>query len=740
MTRSTLCVGLLLASTAGAQGMLIPTETSLPPLGVKYQRVTAQVVDGAAVTKVEQVFVNRTNRPLEAHYVFPLPKGAALQDFYLWIDGKKTRGEVLEKKKATDIYEGIVRRLQDPGLLEYVDSDAFRARVFPVPPRGEQRIELSFSQVLDYSAGLYRYHYPLGASSRGAPRLSVEQDFTFSATIRSKTPLRSIYSPTHRLGVSRKGDGEAVVGLESGPGTDISKDLDLFYTVSEKAVGLTVLSSRPDPSEPGFFMALVAPRMETKADEVVAKRVTFVMDTSGSMAGERIKLARDTLRSCVGRLNSVDEFNVVRFSTDVEALFDTPQPATKANVDKALRFIADLEAIGGTALDEALTRALQDGEGRGQRPHMVLFVTDGQPTVGETEEAEITAHAQAANRGSRLFTFGVGDDLNARLLDRVAEVGHGTSDFVRDGRDFEVKVGSFFDQVANPVLTDVALDLAAFGAYDVYPKRLGDLFKGQQLVVLGRYRTPREGTVVLSGQVNGKKSVFEYRGEMVKSGAPYDFVPRLWAIRKVGYLLEAIRLHGEKAELTGEVVALGKKYGIVTPYTSYLVVEDTPPVQPAPITATTPQPRSTMSGIGRSRGDVDSEPRPPPAEARRVVEKKALESAGGSAGVAASKAVRAMKDEEQVEPSGEAVRVASGRTFLLRGGRWVDAGADAAPKQLAVRAFSDAWFALLKARPELKAALALSNRLVLVVAPGKRVVIEPDAGETKAQAVEAFLK
>ncbi len=143
--------------------MLIPTDTSMGPLGIKYQRVSAEIIDGAAVTKVEQVFVNSSSRQLEAHYVFPLPKGAALQEFYLWINGKRTKGEMLEKQKATDIYhEGIVRRLQDPGLLEYVDTDAFRARVFPVPANGEQKIELTFSQVLDFNAGLYEYHYPLG--------------------------------------------------------------------------------------------------------------------------------------------------------------------------------------------------------------------------------------------------------------------------------------------------------------------------------------------------------------------------------------------------------------------------------------------------------------------------------------------------------------------------------------------------------------------------------------------------
>jgi Ca-activated chloride channel family protein len=768
MNRLVLAAVVLCAPLGRAQGMLLPTDTSLGPLGIKYQRVSAQIVDGAAVTKVEQVFVNASNRPLEAHYVFPLPKGAALQDFFLWINGKKTRGEVLEKQKAAEIYEGIVRRLQDPGLLEYIDTDAFRARVFPVPANGEQKIELSFSQVLDFTAGLYQYHFPLGASARGAPRLEVRQDFTFSATIRSKTPLRSIYSPTHRIGVSRKSDHEAIAGLELGPGTDISRDLDLFYTVSDQAVGLTILSTRPDTEQPGYFMALIAPKTDTRGDEVIPKRITFVMDTSGSMMGDRIRLARDTLKYCVQRLNPRDEFNVVRFSTDVEALFEKPQLASEANVKKALEFISGLEAIGGTAIDAALTRALKDGENRGERPHLVLFVTDGHPTVGETEETLIAQHAKAANKGSRIFTFGVGDDLNARLLDRIAEEGQGTSDFVRDEKDFELKIGGFYDKVANPVLADVALDLGAFGAYDVYPRRLGDLFKGQQLVVMGRYRTPKESTVVLSGSVNGKKTVFEYRGEMVKEGKAFDFVPRLWAIRKVGYLLEEIRLHGEKAELKDEIVSLGKKYGIVTPYTSYLVVEDTPmPVardQPPPLPVPRPwvggpleESRRDMAPRGSAGGFLRSMPAAsfaaaPPSEGDEGfgsafarggggVETKSLEASGGREAIAASKAVQKMKHEEVAQKVNEPVRVASGRTFIYRSGGWIDAEAIAGTaKQLEVKYLSDAYFALLKARPDLKAALALSDRLVIVVAKGKSIVIDPAGGETKADAVKAFLE
>lgn len=751
---------LLLLSSAGAraQGMLIPTDNAVGPLGIKYQRVSAEIQDGAAVTRVEQVFQNTGPRQLEAHYVFPLPKGAALQDFYLWINGKKTKGEILEKDKATGIYEGIVRRLQDPGLLEYVDSDVFRARVFPVPANGEQRIELTFSQVLSFNGGIYHYHYPLGAGRQGAGTLKVKQDFTFSATLSSKVPLRSIYSPTHPLGISRKGENNAVAGMEAGSGFDISKDLDLYYTVSDKAIGLSLLTHRPNPEEPGYFLALVSPRSEAQGDEVMGKRITFVVDTSGSMMGDRIKMARDTLKYCVQRLNPKDEFNVVRFSTDVEALFEKLEPATPDKVKKAVAFVESFEAIGGTAIDEALTRALKDGERRGERPHTVMFITDGHPTVGATDEGSIAKNAKTANKNkSRVFTFGVGEDLNARLLERVANDGSGVSDFMRDGKEFEVKVSAFYDKVSSPVLADVTLDLSAFGVFDVYPKQMPDLFKGSQLVVMGRYRNPGDMAVTLKGSVNGATKVHEYRATATKESKSQDFIPRLWAIRKVGYLLDEIRLNGERPELKQEVIALGKKFGIVTPYTSYLVVEDTP--MPVADNRVRPPPRPRRSleeskpddvgafdrifGGGRGAGGLapPSAAATPAAEPMSASEAEAtLKKSEGSMGIAVAKSVRGMKEADKDVGGSNAVRSAGGRTYVVRDGAWVDTElVDQVAKAVKVKYLSDAYFALLKAKPELKAAFAMGDRVVLAVAKGKSVAISPDAGETDAKKLLAAL-
>jgi Ca-activated chloride channel family protein len=767
-----LIAAVLLPMLASAQGLLLPTTPNARPLAIKSQRVTVEIQDGAAVTRVEQTFQNDSPSQLEAHYIFPLPKGAALSEFYLWVNGKKTKGEVLEKEKATTIYEGIVRRLADPGLLEYVDSDVFRMRVFPVPARGEQKVELTFSQVLNYSSGLYHYHYPLGATAKAQPsdwRLvesKAKNDFTFSAKVSTKTPLRSIYSPTHQMDISRRGESAAIVGLEQVGGADLSKDLDLYFSVSDKAVGLSLLTYKQG-DEPGYFLALIAPKTEVSPNEIGAKRVTFVIDTSGSMQGERMKIARDALKYCVTRLNPQDTFNVVRFSTDVEPLFTALKPANKENIQKAVSFVDQMEALGGTAIDEALVRGLQDNDGKSPTPHLLLFITDGQPTIGETDEGVIAKHAKDGRKTkTRLFTFGVGEDLNARLLDRLAAEGTGTSDFVRDGKEFETKISGFYDKVSNPVLADLALDLSSIDAYDLYPRKLPDLFKGTQLVVMGRYRKPGDAKVVLTGYVNDGKRTFEYGTTAPREATRDDFIPRLWAIRKVGFLLEEIRLRGERPELRDEVITLGKKFGIVTPYTSYLVVEDEPMVanrpppppvmrpwddQPAPRPESRPRmmedaskaeaDEDSFDGLlgGSARGAASGGAQAPSA-APMAAPAEAMNSAEGKSGVAVSRATKKMKEQERGPSASEPVRVAAGRTYIFRDGGWIDSEALTHPgKQLKVKFLSKAYFELLQARPDLKAAFALGERVVVVVGKGKSIIVGAE-GEQEPDKVRAFLK
>lgn len=550
-------------------GIMIPKRVDVSPLAIKYHRVDVAIEGQVAQTKVDQAFINHTSRQLEATYVFPLPKEASVSDFAMFMNGKRVSGELIERNKARRIYQDIVRRMRDPGLLEYLGGNLFKASVFPIPPRGVQKVELSYSQVVSMDGGICQYTYPLKTGEKAS---RVQDDFTVRVKLKSTVPLKSIYSPSHEIDITRKGNHEASVGLEAS-GVSLDKDFVLYYTASEKDFGLSLLTHRKKGDD-GYFMLLISPKAELSDAEIAQKDMCFVIDTSGSMSGEKIDQARQALKYCVNSLRAGDKFNIVRFSTDVENFSEGLQAASKQNLKKAIDFIDQLAARGGTDINSALRAALAM-KTDAARPYLVVFLTDGKPTIGEVSEDAIVKNvADRDARVPRVFTFGVGYDVNTHLLDKVAARSRGASEYVKPAEDIEVKVSRFYDKASRPVLADLALDVGQAGLYDVYPKQLPDLFSGMQLLVLGRYKKDGHVAIKLSGQLNEQKKELVYEGDFPADAADNRFIPQLWATRKIGYLLEEIRLHGQQKELVDEVIALSKEHGVMTPYTSYLVVED----------------------------------------------------------------------------------------------------------------------------------------------------------------------
>ena len=377
----------LLAPDARAQGVLVPTNRDLGPIALKHQRVQVEVKNGTAVTRIEQVFHNSAGRDLEATFLFPMPEEAAILDFAMWINGRKVHGEVLDRTKARGIYERIVRRMRDPGLIEWAGHSLFQARIYPVPARGDQKIEIAYTQVLPYEDGVYRYRYPM-RTPHGAMRTL--EDFTMHVELTSATPIRNVYSPTHEVYVRKRDEQHATAGFEKDAAL-LDKDFELLYTVSREDIGLNLLTYRPK-GKPGYFLMMAAPKATWAEREIVGKNVVFVVDTSGSMKEHgKMARARAALRYCIERLNPKDRFNIIRFSSDVERFRDGFVGADEARRE-ALDFVDGLEAAGGTAIHAALldALALDDAE----RP-IVVFVTDGRPTIGKTSTKVI---AEAVTR------------------------------------------------------------------------------------------------------------------------------------------------------------------------------------------------------------------------------------------------------------------------------------------------------------------------------------------------------
>ena len=716
-------VSLLVISNLGyADGFIIPVPppgvVRVPPLAIKYHRVSVEIDDLVARTKIDQVFVNEFNRDLEGTYIFPLPKGANITDFAMYINGERISGELLESDKARSIYQNIVNQMRDPALLEYFDRDLFKIRVYPIPAHGEKRIQLEYSEVLKADAGVIRYHYPLDTEKFSSRPL---EDISVAVTINSQQPMKSIYSPSHEVAIDRKGDHQATVSFEDAHIVP-DKDFVLYYTVSEKTFGANLLTYKKTQHD-GYFMLMLAPGYEVKEQQVLPKDIVFVLDTSGSMRRDnKLQQAQDALVYGLQGLRADDRFGIVSFSTTVNAFDDVLQSGSKQNIENAVEFVKELQARGGTDIYEALKTALELLKENSNRPKIVVFLTDGQPTVGVTEYTDILKKVQAKNpQRNRIFTYGVGYDVNTHLLDALAEESKAASAYIEPKEDLEVIVSAFFDKIDAPVLSDLKLKIDGAGVYDLFPKELPDLFKGSQLLVLGQYRNPGKSELVLTGLVNGKEERYTYAVNFPETELANDFLPRIWASRKVGYLLDQIRLHGEDRELKEEVIELAKKFGIVTPYTSYLVTEDEEidvhrrqgrrmPFQglPAP-TESAGQARSAPRKAADEMYRAGKGKEEAPALAPGFTENKA-----GEVAVGISKDVDKLKWQTVTSESvSREIRYLGTKTFYFINQVWIDSEYVEGGKTVKIVYGSDAYFKLLDAKPEIGKYLSLGEKVIV---------------------------
>lgn len=568
---------LLLAAPARADGFLIPTQPDRPVRGqwaVRYHDVDVVVRGPHARVTVDQEFVNLGASTLEAEYVFPLPHGAMVSSITLFENGKGLEGRLLRAEEARRIYEEIVRRQKDPALLEYLGGDFFRVRVFPIPGGGRRRVVLKYDQLLQSDAGTVELLYPLNTekfSARPLEKVSVNVDLQVDA------PLGPIYSPSHDVTVVRKAPESAHIRYEASD-TLPQEDFLLYWDTTRNAIGGTLLTYWPHQDDRGYFLYLASPVLGTADDAAKPKEITLVVDTSGSMAGDKIDQVRAALRQVIGGLNPGDRFNVIAYHTAVMPLWPEVRPVDGAAQKEAFEFVSTLRAEGGTNIEAALSAALA-GTGGGEMASVVLFLTDGRPTVGTTDADAILASVKAANPEgkARVFAFGVGVDVNTVLLDRLALENHGAPSFVRPGEDVEPKVASLYDKVRYPILTDLAFRAPGFRVSELLPETLPDLFKGGQVVLAGRYAKGGRVETILSGRdghvTREYHTILEAaeRGRGVRS----DFPARVWATRRIAQLVDAIRLQ-KKAdpELVGEIVRLSTRFGILTEYTAFLAAEE----------------------------------------------------------------------------------------------------------------------------------------------------------------------
>jgi Ca-activated chloride channel family protein len=675
-------------------------------------RSAVQVTVSGRVARVtvEEWFRNNGSVMDEGIYHFPLPGEAVFSSYSLWQGDQELRGEAMDAAQARSIYEAIVRRKRDPALIELAGHGLIRASVFPINPGETRKITLRYTQLLDRAGDAWRFRYLGDRNRQTAPR-------SFRLQVDSAARFGDPFSPTHQVQINRR-DNQIDITLGGG-GDNASSgggDFELLLPLARGLVGLSLIPHHP-AGEDGYFMLLLAPGAATSAAPV-RRDLVAVIDVSGSMSGAKIEQARNALIQLLGSLREGDRFRLVAFSGGVRRYAQEWTAVTPDGRREATSWIRSLQAEGGTNIAGALAEAFTASPGE-QSLGVVVFLTDGQASTGETDPERIVERAEQGRGRFRVFAFGVGDDVNTYLLDRLSERARGTTEYVRPGEDIERAVGSLSAKIASPVLTDLALSAGASELYDLQPSSLPDLFAGDELVVFGRYRGGRsaEQSITVRGNRNGRQEEFTTRfADPGEDQARY--IEQLWASRKAGALSREIRLRGQTRETMDALKQLALRYGILTEYTSYLVQEPNVAFQQrvadslAAVPLAAPADQAGATAIGRAERD------------RSMANAAQLQEV-----VVTSDKEKAAFDEVLRARSGiNPTQRVGGRLFILRDSTWTDLNHGDSLRVTSIVPYSEAFFALLKALPDLRDVAALENVLVA----GRRASIKfGEGGKTR---------
>lgn len=665
----------------------------MPPQVVRTSRSVRADLDGRVVRyEVTETYANHGGMIGEADFLLPLPKNAAFEDLALSINGEMVTGETMNADRARGVYEEIVRRMRDPALVEWMGHGLLRARIFPIQPGEEKRVVVRFRAIAEREGDALRLDW-LDDSRAGDGGASS----SFTLTYPDDGALGDAYSPTHELHGEREAH-RRVVRIEDARGP-----VTVLVPVRSRTAAAISLLATAANGEDGFALITLSP--PTHPAPLTPRDIVLVIDVSGSMSGRKIEQARAAGRQLLQTLTPSDRFRLIDFSSDVRTFRDGWSVATNANVTAALGYLDGLRANGGTNIEGALEQALAADSPGGRLP-LVLFLTDGAPTVGETRPEAIVQREADLRRERRIFTFGIGADVNASLLEQLALQGRGTATFVRPDESVERAVGVVSDRLTRPVATDVHIHADGVRLYGLQPEGAMDLFAGQDLVVLARYSGSREqAALVIDGSTSDGPVRWTGRVSFPSHSTDNAFVARLWATQRVGYLSAARRRNGPNAELDAELRQLGVRYGIPTELTSYLVTDH--------------------AGLPASAafGQVGA-PRPAPA-IRRELSMQAAPQAQFEAAKVASEQRAATSlgalDKDVSRDGAAAVRFAGNRTFTLTDSVWTDGRPAAGARLLKIKAYSPAYFALVNDLPELAPLFAVGERVRVV---GREVAIE----------------
>jgi len=708
---------------------------------VQITGVTAEVriLQQIATTTMDVALANPTNRTQESEMLIPVPEGAVVRSFTFEGSSKEPTAKLLPKAEAQSIYRSIVAKLCDPALLEFASYSVIRSSVFPISAGGKQRVRITYEHVVKADGNRIDYVLPRSESFEASAI-----PWTISLRITASSPISGVYSPTHQVTVEYSGNQQAIVKtagkqqLEPGP-------FRLSYLANSDSVTASLLAY-PDARVGGGYFLLLAgvPAGMQRQESAMKREVTLVLDRSGSMKGEKIEQARDAALQVLEGLEEGEAFNIFDYSDSVAKFSEKPVIKDAKILGQARSYIKRIKAVGGTNIHDALVEAMRQPPTANMLP-LTIFLTDGQPTVGETNEARIRKSVVETNlHKRRIFSFGVGYDLNAPLLTSISSATRATPTFVFPNENVEVKVSDVFKRLSGPVLAepqiatvDGAGAVTTRAVRDLLPNELNDLFEGDQLVILGQYQTDEPLHFRLSGNYLGTPRTFDLKFDLSKATTRNSFVPRLWASRKIARLVEIITEAGAEIttahfsntiayntaatkslndpklkELVDEIIRLSTEFGVLTEYTAFLATEGT-----------------DFNDVIRLN-----------TQARESLVNNAQNVRSGMGGVTQASNTSNQMSQSNMNRSNSylaqnmerveitTVQQITDRTFFKRNNRWVDANAlknESAKPDRVVEVGTPEFYKLVDQllRDGREGILALSGELLLVV-DGKTVLIK----------------